>query len=228
MIMIFISVDEIINAFTHNNVPQLKGIPKSFFFQACRGRTYLSVCAIKGNANVGVTEAAEKEEEFKPEGDIVTLKLKKPTLRRENIFVAYATLEHKYCFVDKSKGSWFIETIAKEIKARCHTEDILEIMTRVIGQTSKKADKAFFHCNDPRHEIKVLYKGDYRPLLINGKLDKADNPKLREFQPLHVANMSYASFAPSMDTNQELINYEFKGEIKYLKVKDASTLPIES
>ena len=213
--MVFISVEEIINAFTHDNVPHLKGIPKAFFFQACRGSGY-------------VMAAAEKETAVKVKDDNIDIELKKPTLKRENIIVAYATLEHKYCFVDKDKGSWFIQTIVKEIENKCRTEDIFGIMTGVIREISGKSEKKFFHCNDPRYEIRILHKGAYIPLLIYGKLVKADNPKFHEFQPLHIADMCYASFAPSRCTNQELSNYEFKGCIKYLKVKGASPWPIES
>ena len=213
--LVFISVDEIINAFTHDNVPQLKGIPKAFFFQACRGSSYVMAAADKGDAS-------------EIEDDNVDIELKKPTLKRENIFVAYATLDHKYCFVDKDKGSWFIQTVAKEMEIRCGTDDLIGIMTRVIREISGKSEKKFFHCNDPKYEIRVLHDEVYRPLLICGKLDKADNPEFCKFQPLHITNMSYASFAPSRSTNQELINYEFKGYIKYLKVKGASTLLIES
>ena len=231
--VVFISVEEIINAFTHDNVPQLKGIPKAFFFQACRGSTYITPAADKDDETnkddiVDVLAAAENEEADKLEDYSVKVELKKPTLKRENIFIAYATLEHKYCFVDKDEGSWFIETIVKQIQHRCHTEHIFEIMTRVIQNISGKIDKMFFHCNNPRYEIRVWYKGAYRPLLINGKLPKANDPKFHDFQPLHVANISYVCFAPSMGTNQELINYEFKGNIEYRKVKGASTLPIES
>ena len=213
----FISVETIINHFTHDNIPSLSGVPKCFFIQACRGSQVTQTATIEDNTKL--TTGKKK------------LKGQQPSITRANIFIAYSTLERTYSFVEHDEGSWFIRELTRVIRERSDYDDIFGIMTKVIYRISKNTGKVFFPCNQHSHEVRVLHGGDRVPVFACGRLktdavvDSDDMKYTKDYQMLHVEGKNYVGFSYKGASSPCLKKYEFKGEIKYVDVDEASIMP---
>ena len=113
--------EEIIDHFSHDYVPSLKGAPKCFFFQACRG---------PGETRAANTGTVNKDNENSPQHHL-------PLITRANILVAHATLDQKRSYV-ASCGSVFLSKLIKELKSQDQPKEMFSTLTKVIQKVSKK------------------------------------------------------------------------------------------
>ena len=187
----YITDEEIIDHFSHDYVPSLKGVPKCFFFQACRGPEE--------------TRAANKEMGMGESGKLSTNPL--PIITRANILVAHATLDQKRAYV-RSCGSLFLRHLANQLKKKDLNLDIFSVLTKVIAEVSEEAMGQDFVCNDDGIVIEVEGEDGFAPTILIGK-GKGSNTT--EF-PLNVS-----SNQESYDISVLPDDFNFKGDIRVLK-----------
>lgn len=109
--------------FTDEHCPTLKNKPRLFIIQACQG----------DKTDDGFTMLGKRSLHRRIESDGIPfepLKLK-PLLPQHDFLVAYATLPGFFSFRNTEKGSWFVQSLCKEINERKPHYDLMKIFTFV-------------------------------------------------------------------------------------------------
>ncbi|XP_062336943.1 caspase-8-like [Osmerus eperlanus] len=131
-----LSIDEMSSTFIGSKCPALSGKPKVFILQACQGS--------KVQSGVQV-DSAEKEEEMETDTVPGSTSQQPYYIPEEADFLkAFSTVETYVSFRDGVEGSWFIQSLCKQLEIGCtRGDDILTIFTRVNNEVSlKEAAKA--------------------------------------------------------------------------------------
>jgi len=126
---ILYNVDLLWTPFTADKCPTLAGKPKLFFIQACRGR----------KLDGGIK--ASKERRSQLDSNLSSFKI--PT--HADFLIAHSSIEGFYSFRNKDTGSWFIQSLCKELNA---TDNLLQILTRTtwrVTQLESDSDMIQFH-----------------------------------------------------------------------------------
>ena len=104
--------EDIFAPFRGTSCQSLAGKPKVFFIQACRGEDYQLPVEVQADDLQG-DEAAE---EAVLEMDVVEMF----TIPADaDFFVARSTVKGFYSFRSTLSGSWFIQSLCKQLKAYC-------------------------------------------------------------------------------------------------------------
>lgn len=119
----FIKVNDLWDSFVGSKCEKLIGKPKLFFVQACRGDR-------RDSGVIFDSKRPRLDESFDDAVDSLsednTFKI--PTMA--DILVMYSTYEGHVSFRDTKDGSWFIQTVCKELQENKHDE-LLTILTGV-------------------------------------------------------------------------------------------------
>ncbi|KAK7504901.1 hypothetical protein BaRGS_00003929 [Batillaria attramentaria] len=118
-----VSIRELVRLLDGNNCQRLRGKPKLFFVQMCRGNVHMP----------GVETDGSDDEDH----DMLS---NPPVPVNQDFLVAYCTTPGYYSYRNPSTGSRFIQTLTQVLQERGHTDDILQVMTRVtnlVGQQGK-------------------------------------------------------------------------------------------
>ncbi|XP_042560347.1 uncharacterized protein LOC122129488 isoform X2 [Clupea harengus] len=123
-----ITVKEINSLFSPQNCPALANKPKVFFFQACRGGQrdhVLQVPAARAEVQVDAGEIDV------PDRVIIS------TPAHSDILNCLSTVEDYVSIRSRTKGSWFIQSVCKQLRHGCtRNDDILTVLTRVNAEVS--------------------------------------------------------------------------------------------
>ena len=152
-----VEVEWVLRQFNNDGCPALKGKPKLFIFQACRG----------DEADYGVMPAIEF-----PEGrtssdarKIEPVQVKEQQegfkeLSWEDMVVAYATLPGYVANRDRYRGTWFVESLCSvmmEMAVDTDLRDMLDVVAeRLSNYESEMGTKQTF-AYEVRHFYKKLY-----------------------------------------------------------------------
>ena len=147
-----ITDEEIIDHFSHDYVPSLKGVPKCFFFQACRGPGETRA------ANIGTVN---KDNENSPQHHL-------PLITRANILVAHATLDQKRSYV-ASRGSVFLSKLIKKLENQDQPKEMFSILTNIVQKVSKKGITQTFSCNGNGILVEIKGEDGFIPTTLIGK-----------------------------------------------------------
>ncbi|XP_021444674.1 caspase-8 [Oncorhynchus mykiss] len=120
-----ISTNDLISPFKGTNCSTLIGKPKAFFIQACRGKDTQARVQLEADENPGVNPGHQIY--IPADADFL---------------FAMATVEDYYSFRVPTSGSWFIQTLCKQLKQGCpRGDDILTILTQVNRDVSQMDDR---------------------------------------------------------------------------------------
>lgn len=122
------NVDMLWKPFTADKCPTLAGKPKLFFIQACRGK----------NLDAGI-KVKMQGSEF----DSSPSSHKIPT--QADFLIAYSTAKGFYSFRNKDTGSWFIQSLCKELNSSDNLLQILTRATRRVTQLESDSNVIEFH-----------------------------------------------------------------------------------
>uniref|UniRef100_A0A182LSD5 Caspase n=1 Tax=Anopheles culicifacies TaxID=139723 RepID=A0A182LSD5_9DIPT len=103
--------------FIGNECPSLRGKPKLFFIQACRGEKLDNGAIVRVRRMI--TEKSEKGE----------ISYVIPTMA--DLLVMYSTYDGHYSWRNPDDGSWFIQSLSYELRANVHRLELLHILTAV-------------------------------------------------------------------------------------------------
>ncbi|XP_035665912.1 caspase-2-like [Branchiostoma floridae] len=156
-----VQLDDIFSMFDNKNCPRLKGKPKLFFIQACRG--------LKVDKGVPVDEADGPGPDVKvnlksemrsflhlPEDESDGPEVQ-PT--RTEMLCGYATQLGYKSFRNIENGSWFIQAITKVFMEHAKDKSVTEMMPKVINDVSKRtASCPGYPHHGGKEEAEFLYK----------------------------------------------------------------------
>ncbi|XP_063222135.1 caspase-1-like isoform X2 [Bacillus rossius redtenbacheri] len=109
-------VKDLWQPFTADKCPSLAAKPKLFFVQACRGK--------KVDDGVRVTQTLERDS---IDGSLTSYTI--PI--QADILVAYSTVEGYYSWRNPRNGSWFIQSLCKELRVNGASHHLLTLLTFV-------------------------------------------------------------------------------------------------
>ncbi|XP_053483053.1 caspase-8 isoform X2 [Ictalurus furcatus] len=124
---------ELMELLDGNHCPSLQQKPKLFFIQACQGVQEQQVVFLQSDGPNNISDMelfcdAEVPRESIPAG--------------ADYLVAMATVSGYVSFREKSKGTWFIQSLCKNLQQLVPSGiDLLSILTKVNNDMSKKADR---------------------------------------------------------------------------------------
>lgn len=124
-------VDRVFKPFLGNACPTLRGKPKLFFIQACRGDCL----------DDGVKVTFDSADSRLGTG---------PVLTDPDFLVAYSTVAGFYSFRHQQYGSWFVQALCSVLKERGRSDHVLSLLTAVchyvaLKCTSDTRSKPKFH-----------------------------------------------------------------------------------
>ena len=145
-----ISVEEIVSYFKESD--DLSGKPKLFFIQACRA---------EGGIEDDSTEGDHEKPLCPPDSS--------------DILVAYSTIEGELSFRHIYEGSWFIQTLLKQIKMHAHNAHLMDIMI-VVNKDMAESDLGGYR--QMPQQVSTLTKFVYFKMAKVGKVLEAKNSLL--------------------------------------------------
>ena len=117
-----VELDSIINSFKNDKCAALKGKPKVFFVQACRGNTVDAPINDRGLMVDNIATETRNCSAQPQDADLI---------------VCQATTKGKVA-VRTDTGSWYIDTVCNVIRKTFHFEDLNGMHTKINNQISKK------------------------------------------------------------------------------------------
>lgn len=135
------NLQELWTPFTSENCPSLAGKPKLFFIQACRGNKSDNAIELR---HTEVLDCVSDTDTYT-----------KPAC--EDFLIVHSSLEGYGSYRDISQGSWFIQTLCKELQDLIPHTDLLKITTRIVGRVALDFETGS-NCNPEwNHKKQVPY-----------------------------------------------------------------------
>eukprot|EP00058_Branchiostoma_floridae_P001255 XP_002586743.1 hypothetical protein BRAFLDRAFT_105741 [Branchiostoma floridae] len=156
-----VQLDDIFAMFDNKNCPRLKGKPKLFFIQACRGLKVDKGVPVDEADGPGPNVKVNLKSEMRsflhlPEDESDGPEVQ-PT--RTDMLCGYATQLGYKSFRNTENGSWFIQAITKVFMEHAKDKSLTEMMPKVINDVSKRTARC---PGNPHHggkeEAEFLYK----------------------------------------------------------------------
>uniref|UniRef100_A0A914Q9M7 Uncharacterized protein n=1 Tax=Panagrolaimus davidi TaxID=227884 RepID=A0A914Q9M7_9BILA len=150
-----VNVHKFFECFNAENAPLLKGKPKLFFIQACRGRECDYGTSYPDLHNIGFPERLATETVYPSMS---------PTLMpiEGDMIIAYSTPPNYASYRRENRGSWFMESVCNVIGEYAKTEEICSILTKVNKRVAEaegySADRKAFIKQIPRFESSLTKK----------------------------------------------------------------------
>ncbi|XP_051839750.1 caspase-8 isoform X2 [Antechinus flavipes] len=124
-----VAIRDLTSYFSSSNCVSLAGKPKVFFIQACQGRTTQSGLTLYTDS--------KQEREFLE----MDTSLQSECIPDEADFLlGMATVENYISYRHIIDGTWYIQSLCKNLKEGCPRLDILDILTNVNAEVSQKID----------------------------------------------------------------------------------------
>lgn len=113
-----VSKDDIFGPFSGNSCPSLVSKPKVFFIQACRGNEYH--LPVQTQSDSYEEEEMEAEVEMEDESSLDTDAVQMITIPADADFlIARSTVKGYLSFRERISGSWFIQSLCKQLRKYC-------------------------------------------------------------------------------------------------------------
>ncbi|XP_075385123.1 caspase-8 isoform X1 [Tenrec ecaudatus] len=124
------AISQLTSYFTGSKCPSLKDKPKIFFIQACQGDNCQKGVAVE-------TDSEQQEAALEP----VPPSQKHYIPDDADFLLGMATVNNYVSYRSPLDGTWYIQSLCKELRERCPRDDILTILTEVNKEVSSKDDK---------------------------------------------------------------------------------------
>jgi len=152
-----LEVEWILRQLNNDGCPNLKGKPKLFIFQACRG----------DEADYGVVESLKLPEE-RTDSDARRVEPAEPLRNNnpqqdfkgvswEDMLVAYATLPGYVANRDRYRGTWFVESLCSVFMERAADTDLRDMLD-VVAQRLKNYESEMGTKQTFAYEVRHFYK----------------------------------------------------------------------
>jgi len=156
------TIESILGRFNNQAAPSLRGKPKYFLIQSCRGLDVDGGIEVDGpELNLGENIADLQGiplNHFLPGMDVNLAR--NPSF--EDMIVSYATIPGFVAYRNNVKGSWFVQSFCKVFMEYCHEEDLVTLLHRVSQQL-----KTYCTIKGEKQMCETLLRGVYRKIFFN-------------------------------------------------------------
>jgi len=160
-----VPIEDILSKFNNREAPPLKGKPKFFIFQSCRGLKIdpgVDTDGLDDDRMVGMDRMVHHHPNLQqrlPDRDLEIL-ARDPSY--EDIFVSYATIPSYVAYRNNMKGSWFVQCLCKVFMKHSCEEDLVSLLARVTQQL-----KTYCTSRGEKQVNETLLRGVTRRLFFN-------------------------------------------------------------
>uniref|UniRef100_A0AAG5DUU8 Uncharacterized protein n=1 Tax=Anopheles atroparvus TaxID=41427 RepID=A0AAG5DUU8_ANOAO len=117
-------VDRLWELFLGDACPSLLGKPKLFFIQACRGEKFDEGVLVQvDSVMMDTVDARSAQEGQRPLQYVI------PTMA--DLLVMYSTYKGHYSWRNPTNGSWFVQSLSRELQANGGSKELLQLLTTV-------------------------------------------------------------------------------------------------
>jgi len=165
-----VSVETVLNKFNNHSAPSLRGKPKYFLIQSCRGLDIDPGIEMDGpqpandNMSHGDNMADIQSASLStvaPMVGLMELNLSRnPSF--EDMIVSYATIPGFVAYRNNVKGSWFVQSFCKVFMEFCHQEDLVTLLHRVSQEL-----KTYCTVKGEKQMCETLLRGVYKKVFFN-------------------------------------------------------------
>lgn len=127
-----VPIEEILGKFNNREAPPLKGKPKFFIFQSCRGLKIDPGVDSDGPEDSGNTNSQLINLSLISNPQDIESLARDPSY--EDIFVSYATIPSYVAYRNNIKGSWFVQCLCRVFMQYSCEEDLVTLLARVTQQ----------------------------------------------------------------------------------------------
>lgn len=129
-------VEKIFSYFTDENCPTLKGKPRLFFIQACRGSKQKAGFVLERDIE---SEIYNLDRHLKSSDCDTTTTFIEPELvdilhepmNHPDFLIVRSTMPNYVSFRDREEGTWFIQSLCRELNTNGKRESLLTLLTHV-------------------------------------------------------------------------------------------------
>lgn len=143
------SLEQITSAFSDEYCPSLRGKPRLFFFQACRGEKFDSGFKLKLDDDDLNRRSHTLNRAITSESLDITTPYQETSQGTEDLFfsppiihrdflIVRSTMSKHFSFRNPKTGSWFIQALCDEIETNGETHDILNLLTHTNWKVSER------------------------------------------------------------------------------------------
>lgn len=122
----YMTTRQLLQYFSDANCPSLKGKPRLFFLQACRGSQ------LDAGQQIKVTRSKEEMGADEVDGTVEKEVFVSPTPCFKDCLIMYATPPGYYAFRRPTDGSWFVQALCSVFEKCDGSKSILQVLTSVI------------------------------------------------------------------------------------------------
>jgi caspase 7 len=124
-------IKELIDPFKHN--PTLKGKPKLFFINSCRGSTQM----IAHDGAAAAANRAAAVDRFDRERNAAHDSSTRKIPMEADVFIHYSTVTGYVSYRDEKKGSWFIESLAHVLDKKGQSLSLNQLVMAVNNRVAE-------------------------------------------------------------------------------------------
>ncbi|XP_072026806.1 uncharacterized protein [Amphiura filiformis] len=142
-----VSIKDIQEEFNGNKCPRMRGKPKLFFIQACRGTDQM-IQPVEADGNEddnkessneqspssnsqGPTDTSSDTSSSAGDSEVDVNNLMQDVPQNADMHLAYATTDGYLSLRSETEGSWFVQALSEVFLARAHEDSLDEMMNKV-------------------------------------------------------------------------------------------------
>lgn len=124
--------EEIIPIFSPKKCPSLRGKPKMYIFNACRGEK-------TGHSILNLSPSVEIErDELQRDGPYGDREYTSQVLDNQDILLCYSTFPGYTSYRDPEKGSWYIQEFVDVFREQAHDEHVMDMLIEINKRVSQR------------------------------------------------------------------------------------------
>ncbi|XP_061163123.1 caspase-2-like [Saccostrea echinata] len=129
-----IDVYDIFHFFSAKGCPMMRGKPKMFIFNACRGDKSGESIEINNTLKVSSTVQTDKLQKDGPNAESTDRQI----LDMQDLLLCFSTFPGYSSYRDTNEGSWFIQEFVSVFEEQAHSEHVMDMLTDINRRVSQK------------------------------------------------------------------------------------------
>lgn len=127
-------MDILTKIFSAKKCPKMRGKPKMFIFNACRGDKNGESIEIENTLNLSSTIQRDELQRDGPN----SVSTDRQVLDTQDLLLCFSTFPGYSSYRDTNEGSWFIQEFVSVFEEQAHSEHVMDMLTEINRKVSQK------------------------------------------------------------------------------------------